>query len=56
MKITAKIFKEATGREPEQDDLERCNCLEAGTIGHGLCGWDINRNKPNFEPEEGEGL
>ena len=32
--ITAEMFKAATGRDHEQDDLERCNCPQAGTSGH----------------------
>lgn len=30
MAITAEQFAEATGRQPENDDLERCNCDKAG--------------------------
>lgn len=48
--ITAEDFKTATGREPIQDDLERCNCPEAGAIGHFVCGWDDARGMPNFIP------
>ena len=50
MYITAKMFREHTGCRPRQDDLERCNCSEAGTIGHMSCGWDEKRNMPNFMP------
>lgn len=49
--ITAKRFKAATGVDPEQDDLERCNCTEAGNLLHQFCGWDNERNKPNFWPK-----
>lgn len=45
--ITKEIFTKAVGCEPEQDDLERCNCTEKG-IGHLSCGWDYNLNKPVF--------
>ena len=48
--IDANTFKAATGVAPEQDDLERCNCQMAGTIGHLMCGWDQKRNLPNFWP------
>lgn len=48
MEITADIFKAATGHAPEQDDLERSNCKEAGTIGHYHCGWSSFLNRPMF--------
>lgn len=47
-RITSKMFKEATGRNPVDDDLERCNCDKAGTIGHGSCGWNYRVNQPMF--------
>jgi hypothetical protein len=47
-KITKKKFKAATGREPVQDELERCNCNLAGQLGHWGCGWCETCNKPNF--------
>lgn len=47
--ITRKKFMQATGRKPEQDDLERCNCKQAGAPGHFFCGWDATLNKPVFE-------
>jgi hypothetical protein len=40
--MNAEQFKQVTGKEPEQDDLERVNCSEAGLDGHyqcGLCGF-----------------
>lgn len=46
--ITAEQFKQATGHEPVQDDLERCNCPKAGEIGHLSCGWDEEKNLPQF--------
>jgi len=48
-KITRRKFITATGREPEQDDLERCNCPNAGAIGHFCCGWDYKYDLPIFE-------
>lgn len=42
--ITAEYFKHATGREPQQDDLERSNCKLAGQIGHAQCGWNWKLN------------
>ena len=48
--ITAEKFKEVVGADPEQDDLERCNCDTAGQIGHSDCGWDKARDMPKFIP------
>jgi hypothetical protein len=47
--VTRADFIKATGREPQQDDLERCNCMEAGTWGHLCCGWDYTQMKPQFD-------
>jgi hypothetical protein len=47
--ITAEYFERATGRKPEDDDLERCNCPYAGTIMHTCCGWNEEHNRPQFE-------
>ena len=55
-KITRQDFWMATGLCPEQDDLERCNCKKVGKIGHFLCGWDDERNLPNFWPKYGTPL
>lgn len=46
--ITAERFRKAVGREPQQDDLERCNCIKAGRIGHNQCGWSIDYDLPRF--------
>jgi len=46
--ITAKQFEEAVGRPPENDDLERCNCVKAGTLEHMCCGWDEISDLPWF--------
>lgn len=46
--ITAEQFKAATGSEPDQDDLERCNCHRAGNFGHHNCGWCHVTNLPVF--------
>lgn len=48
--ITAEKFKRCVGVEPESDDLERCNCPKVGEIGHWTCGWDRERDMPNFVP------
>lgn len=54
MKITAKMFKHATGYEPVDDDLERVNCSKAGQLAHVSCGWDHERNMPVFMPGQGK--
>lgn len=46
--ITAEMFKAAMGYEPENDDLQRCNCALAGELGHTQCGWNWDHNKPQF--------
>lgn len=48
MPCTADDFKRATGREPQQDDLERVNCDQVGEIGHMTCGWCHTHNAPAF--------
>ena len=48
MRITRKKFKEATGHDPQQDDLERCNCKKAGQDGHTMCGWNKEGGVPVF--------
>ena len=48
MKITAKYFKDKVGREPENDDLERSNCKDAGKRGHKYCGWCKQCSKPKY--------
>ena len=57
MNITAELFKQYVGREPEEDDLERCNCEKAGqTMGHSMCGWNSKVNLPVYmvgrDPDE----
>lgn len=52
--ITAEHFKLVTGVEPEQDDLDRCNCPKAGQHFHYCCGWDWERDRPNFWPKQPE--
>ena len=46
--ITSVHFKERTGRDPKHDDLERCNCPEAGHPGHYMCGWCEKCDMPKF--------
>lgn len=47
--ITEEYFREKVGRKPEEDDLERCNCVQAGMIGHYECGWCPKCDLPRFE-------
>ena len=46
--ITAAQFYAAVGSRPKDDDLERCNCPEAGAEAHWSCGWCDAHNKPVF--------
>lgn len=48
MKVTAEQFEEILGYPPQHDDLERCNCDNAGQVGHLMCGWCDLCNKPRF--------
>lgn len=47
--MTATEFAAKTGRDPEQDDLERVNCAKAGQILHWQCGWCPEHDNPRFE-------
>lgn len=47
--ITEEYFKEKTGYDPIQDDLERANCTLAGTLGHYSCGWCEEHDLPHFQ-------
>ena len=49
MEMTATEFAAKTGRAPEQDDLERVNCAQAGKIMHWQCGWCPTHDTPHFE-------
>lgn len=46
--ITVEIFTALVGSAPIQDDLDRCNCKSAGTVGHWQCGWSPEKQKPRF--------
>jgi len=48
MKWTEKEFLDRVGRSSEQDDLDRCNCDQAGELGHYGCGI-CEHHKPVFE-------
>lgn len=45
---TAEQFKAATGEDARDDDLQRCNCPDAGKKGHQDCGICAKHNKPVF--------
>jgi len=46
--MTAEEFKEMTGADPDQDDLERVNCDRVGEYGHRSCGVCPEHNLPRF--------
>ena len=46
--VTREYFIERVGREPENDDLERCNCDCGNVVGHMMCGWCEAHDKPRF--------
>ena len=46
--MNTQEFELLTGRKPEQDDLERTNCKEAGFIGHHYCGLCAECGQPSF--------
>lgn len=48
MNITAEQFKAAVGREPKDNELAKCNCPTPGKTHHWFCGWDKEKNLPNF--------
>lgn len=46
--VDADTYTAATGRPPQDDDLDRANCDRAGDFGHITCGWDTTRNIPGY--------
>ena len=46
--VTEEQFKIAVGCEPEDDDMERVNCPNAGDALHTMCGWCERHNLPRF--------
>lgn len=46
--ITEEKFKQATGRDPENDDMHRVNCDKAGQAFHMQCGWCHDCDNPKF--------
>ncbi len=53
-KITREHFIRATGREPIDDDLDRCNCDKAGELAHSCCGWHEELDRPWFDAPPSE--
>jgi hypothetical protein len=51
-KIDALTFERKAGHYPANDDLERANCPNAGSIGHTSCGWCHDHDKPQWECQE----
>ena len=49
--ITAEYFKASVGRDPVNDELNRCNCERAGELGHYHCGWNREKNLPRYMTE-----
>lgn len=48
MTITAEHFTKRVGSPPVMDDLDRCNCPDAGELGHWNCGWCAIADLPVF--------
>lgn len=48
MLITEELYIKHVGKKPVDDDLERCNCPNAGKVGHNSCGWNEPKQKPVF--------
>jgi hypothetical protein len=46
--ITEEYYTHRMRTLPTQDDLERCNCKDAGTFMHTQCGWDKEFDLPVF--------
>ena len=62
MSITAEQYVARFDVAPEQDDLDRVNCKETGSVGHKQCGVCATHDKPRFicgcyftRPTESEG-
>lgn len=51
-KWTELDFENRVGRAPDNDDLDRVNCGEAGTRGHRGCGVCEKHNLPMFTCNE----
>jgi len=46
--MNAEEFEKITGNPPENDDLERSNCEQAGQDGHKYCGLCDKCGHPKF--------
>lgn len=49
MDISKEVFEKRFGFMPENDDLDRVNCDEAGMPGHSQCGVCPEHKKPRFQ-------
>lgn len=54
--MTPEQFYYTTGRDPENDDLERVNCPQGGELGHEFCGVCQHCNYPRFVPRFDAGV
>lgn len=46
--VDAETFRAKVGYDPKDDDLERANCVLAGSLTHSCCGWCAEHDKPRF--------
>jgi len=46
--VDAEHFERVVGRRPVGDELGRINCPKAGMVGHALCGWCEEHDKPRI--------
>jgi len=46
--VNRREFETLVGRPPDQDDLHRANCTQAGDVGHLMCGLCYVCNQPKF--------
>ena len=46
--VTKEMFVTAVNREPDEFELDRCNCMYAGEYQHKLCGWCKYCKTPRF--------
>lgn len=47
--MDAKEFEEIHHRPPQDDDLDRANCKNVGTMGHRFCGICPEHKQARFE-------
>jgi len=46
--MTETAYQDILGIPPENDDVDRVNCPDAGKFGHWMCGWCDHHWKPRF--------